>query len=152
MTSKIVEVLTKILEGLNNNYSLEEVNKILLKEKKFDQKTVSVAFSLIFDKVLTKKTFENKAKNKRSEDLRILSEEEREILGLENYNYLLHLINVGLIDSKNVETILEQVMMFPETQITKSEINWIILLSLVDFNSEILPGSRVLLYSSDTIN
>ena len=47
MATKIVEVLAKILEGLNNNYSLEEVNLSLIKAKEFDQRTVSVAFSLV---------------------------------------------------------------------------------------------------------
>ncbi len=152
MTSKIVEALAKILEGLNNNYTLEEVNKTLLKDKRFDQQTVSVAFSLVFDKVLVKKASLKRGKKNVRKNLRIFTDEEKELLGTDNYNYLLHLMNVGLIDSKDVELILEQVMMFPENQITKNEINWIILLSLVDFDYEILPGSRVLLYSSDTIN
>lgn len=152
MTSKIVEALAKILEGLNNNYTLEEVNKTLLKDKRFDQQTVSVAFSLVFDKVLVKKASLKRGKKNVRKNLRIFTDEEKELLGADNYNYLLHLMNVGLIDSKDVELILEQVMMFPENQITKNEINWIILLSLVDFDYEILPGSRVLLYSSDTIN
>ena len=43
-------------------------------------------------------------------------------------------------------------MMFPENTITRNDINWIILISIVDFSVDILPGSRVLLYSSDTIN
>ncbi len=152
MTSKIVEVLAKILEGLNNNSTLEEVNKSLLKDKQFDQQTVSVAFSLVFDKVLAKRARQKNRKQKDKKNIRIFTEEEKELLGTDNFNYMMHLINVGLIDSKDVEIILEQVMMFPENQVTKNEINWIILLSLVDFDSEILPGSRVLLYSSDTIN
>jgi uncharacterized protein Smg (DUF494 family) len=51
-----------------------------------------------------------------------------------------------------LEMTLEQIMMYPKETITKDDINWIILISLIDFNSDILPGSRVLLYSSDTIN
>ena len=48
--------------------------------------------------------------------------------------------------------ILEHVGLFPENTVTKEDINWIILISLIDFNSEIPPGSRILLYTSDTIN
>lgn len=152
MTSKIVEVLAKILEELNKNYSLEEVTKSLSKNKDYDQRTVSVAFSLIYDKMLSSRLSNKKKDTKKKKNIRILSAEEQEILGSENYNYILHLINVGLLDSLDFEMIIEQLMMFPDDKISRNDINWIILLSLVDFNSEILPGSRVLLYSSDTIN
>lgn len=151
MAAKIVEVLARILDGLNKNFSLEEVNLSLVKNKEYDRQTVGVAFSLVYDKVLSNKLNPKKRK-KNSNNFRILSEEEKEILGIENYNYLMHLFNVGLINSIDVETILEQVGLYPENTITKEDINWIILISLIDFNSEILPGSRILLYSSDTIN
>lgn len=151
MPTKIVEVLAKILDGLNKNFTLEEVNLSLVKNKEFDQQTVGVAFSLVYDKVLSNKLNPKKRK-KISNNFRILSEEEKDSLGLENYNYLMHLYNVGLITSTDVETILEQVGLFPDNTVTKEDINWIILISLIDFNSEIPPGSRILLYSSDTIN
>jgi len=152
MTGKIVEVLAKILEGLNQNFSLEEVNSQLTKNKDFDRQTVSVAFSLVYDKVLSNRIPNKKDKSKEIENFRFFTDSEKEIIGLENYNYILHLVNVGLLNSADLEMVLEQVMMFPEDTVTKDDINWIILISLVDFNVDILPGSRVLLYSSDTIN
>ena len=60
MTSKIVEVLAKILEGLGNNSSIEEVNRSLIKNKQFDKQTLGIAFSLIYDKVLSKKMHSKK--------------------------------------------------------------------------------------------
>ncbi|GBD89559.1 hypothetical protein BMS3Abin04_00265 [bacterium BMS3Abin04] len=151
MTTKIVEVLTKILEGLNQNYSLEEVNDTLKREKNFDQQTLSAAFSLVYDKVLSNK-IPRKGRKKNSNNFRILSEEEKDILGQDNSSYLMHLSNVGLIDAFDFDLIIEQISLFPGDDISKEDINWMVLFSLVDFNSEILPGSRVLLYSSDTIN
>lgn len=152
MTSKIVEVLAKILEGLSNDSSIEDVNRSLIKSKQFDRQILGIAFSLIYDKVLTRKMKSANEKTKIKYGIRVLSEQEKETLGMDNYNYLLHLINVGLLDFENLELILDQLSIFPETRVTRKEINWIILLSLVEFDSEILPGSRVLLYSSDTVN
>ncbi|MBI9072158.1 MAG: DUF494 family protein [Melioribacteraceae bacterium] len=150
MTNKIVEVLTEILDSLNKDYQVEEVSE-LLSNKNFDEQTVSVAFSLVYDKVLSGKISQDNRKEK-NRNIRVLSEEEKEVLGFENYNYLLKLVNVGLLDSLDFELVLEQLLLAPEESITKEDINLIILISLVDFNSEILPGSRVLLYSSDIIN
>jgi uncharacterized protein Smg (DUF494 family) len=152
MTSKIVEVLAKILEGLSNNSSIEDVNRTLIKSRKFDRQILGIAFSLIYDKVLNRKTSDQIKSGKRKISSRILSELEKEVLGVDNCNYLLHLLNVGLLDKENLEIILDQISIFPETKVTRREINWIILLSLVEFDSEILPGSRVLLYSSDIVN
>ncbi len=151
MTAKIVEVLARILDGINKNIPLEELNKQLLKNKEFDKQTLSAAFSLVYDKVLSGKILKDRV-DESSKKIRLLTDEEREFLGIDNYNYIIHLMNIGLIDSIDVEIILEQLMLFPEDSINRDDINWIILISLVDFNSKILPGSRILLYSSDTIN
>lgn len=152
MTNKIVEVLVKILDSLNKNYSMDEVGTILKNEKIYDSKTVGVAFSLVFDKVLTNKLKEISHRKAASKKFRILDPEEIEVIGKDNYNYLIHLVNVGLVNNNDLEMILEQIMMYPKETITKDDINWIILISLIDFNTDILPGSRVLLYSSDIIN
>lgn len=150
MTTKIVEVIAQILDGLKRDISLEEVNLLLSKNKDFDKQTVSAAFSLVYDKILAKKL--SKKKNPNPGNRRLLSDEEKDFLGMENYNHLMHLQNIGLIDARDIEIILEQLLLFPEDTITREDINWMILVALVDFNSKILPGSRVILYPSDTIN
>jgi uncharacterized protein Smg (DUF494 family) len=151
MKPKIIEVITKILEGLSNNIAMEDLNISLLKNKGYDEQTLGIAFSLIYDKMLIKKR-DSKQFEKVNRSVRILTEEEKEMLGMDNYNYVLHLVNLGLLDSANLESILEQVTYYPENRLTRKEINWIILISLVDFDSEIPPGSRLHLYSTDPVN
>jgi len=151
MKPKVVEVITHILESLNKNISLEELNQSLLKSKEYDQQTIGIAFSLIYDKIFLKKKKDLKDNN-RKKSIRILSEEEIENLGIDNYNYLLHLSNLGLIDADNFENLLEQINYFPENKLTRKEINWMILASLIDLDSDIPPGSRLHLYSSDSVN
>ncbi|MBI1939555.1 MAG: DUF494 family protein [Ignavibacteriales bacterium] len=149
MKTEIVEVITKILEGIGTNTPLEDVNKKLLKSKEYDEQTLSIAFSLIYDKILL--TGKNKLRVK-EKSIRILTEEEKYILGTDNYNYIMHLYNLRLLNSESLESMLEQVIMFPENRITRKEINWIVLISIVDFDNEIPSGSRYLLYSSDSVN
>jgi uncharacterized protein Smg (DUF494 family) len=152
MTAKIVEALAKILEGLRDNNSLEEVNNLLRDNNEFDKQTISAAFSLVYDKDLNVRLSKKKRTVKKNNKFRILTDDEKEILGIDNYNYIMRLNNVGLIDAIDFELFIEQLMLFPENSITRDDINWSILISLVNLNAEILPGSRVLLYSSDTIN
>lgn len=150
MTSKIVEVLTKILEALNKNKSFEEIGRNLKKLKKYNDKEISAAFALLYDKIISNKTKVDIHNIDKS--IRFFSQEETELLGIENQNYLLHLYNLGLIDSQNLERILYQITLFPELQVSKNEINWMIILSLTESNNNLLPGSRILLNSSDTVN
>jgi len=151
MTAKIVEVLAKILEDLNlKQIPLEEINQNLLVDAGFDKQTVSAAFSLVYDKVLDINLSERRKQH--SLQMRILTQSEIDVIGLENYNYLLYLLNVGLITFIDMDLILEQLLLFPAEEIKKDDINWIVFISLIDFDSEVLPGSRVLLYSSDVIN
>ena len=152
MTTKVVEVLAKILDGLNKKYSLEDVSKNLTSENKFDKQTVSAAFSLIHDKIVANRIEKNIDFAEPNKNIRILSEEELDTIGVEYYSYLIHLQNIGLIDSSDFEILLEQILLFPTNSITLEDINWMILVSLVDYDSKILPGSRVTLFSSDTIN
>ncbi|MBU0474171.1 MAG: DUF494 family protein [Bacteroidetes bacterium] len=152
MTTKVVEVLAKILDGLNKNYSLEDVNDILNKEKIFDKQTVSAAFSLVYEKISTSKNLKDLNKKNSKSGVRIFDAEEIDEIGLEYYNYLIHLQNIGLLEYSDLEVLIEQILMFPTQKITLDDINWLVLVSLVDYDSKILPGSRVTLFSTDTIN
>ncbi len=151
MVTKIVEVIALILDNLKKDYTLEEVSK-LLDNKEYDRQTVSAAFSLLFDKVLSSKISKSKKKEIKKEAFRVLSNDEIDLIGIDNYNYVLNLINLGLIESTDIEFILEHASNLNGRVLSKDDINWIVFISLIDLNAGLLPGSRVLLYSSDTIN
>jgi len=74
------------------------------------------------------------------------------MIGIEYYDYLMHLQNIKLLDSDDIEMLIEQILLFPNQTLSYEDINWMILVSLVEYNTKILPGSRVTLYSSDKIN
>ena len=114
MTTKVVEVLAKILDGLNKKYSLEDVSKNLASENKFDKQTVSAAFSLVHDKIVANRIEKNIDLAEPNKNIRILSEEELDTIGVEYYSYLIHLQNIGLIDSSDFEILLEQILLITE--------------------------------------
>ena len=84
-----------------------------------------------------------------------LSNDEIEMIGLENYNHLLKLYNVGLLLYEDMDLIINQLLLhsdFFKYKISTNEINLLILSSLFLMDSNTLPGSRMLLYLSDRIN
>jgi len=145
---KVVELMVEILDALRNNISLEDFNHKINLENKFDRQTICAAFSIVFEKtcIISKKKLFN------TKSMRVFSNEEFLFLGSDNANYLIYLLNIGLIDKEDMEFIIEQLSIYPEDKISKEEINLIILLIIIEKSSNVLPGSRVTLIPSDTIN
>lgn len=151
MTVKIIEVLAKIYEAISNNSSLKEISNELDKNKDYDKQTISAAFSIMYDKMFSK-GFIEKSLFDSSKKFRILSEEEKSKLGTKNYNYILKLINIGLIEIEDFEHIIEQLLLIPKDKLSYDDINFIILIYFVEINNALTPGNRVILFSTDTIN
>ncbi len=152
MSSEIVKVLENIAMAIDKDYSFEEVEKFIKKGNKLGRNTLAAAYSWIYEKKLREMYRLKEMKPETSKSLRIFSEEEVSDIGLNNYNYLLHLKNIGLIDNDELELIISQIKMFPEEERTKESINIFVLSIFLDLDRTTTPGSRYLLYSSDTIN
>lgn len=155
MQEQLIEILSKILNGITtNNYSLDEIEKKILKNKKYKRSTVATAYSWIYDKLFAN-TVKAKNAGETTKSFRLLSNDEIEMIGLENYNHLLKLYNVGLLLYEDMDLIINQLLLhsdFFKYKISTNEINLLILSSLFLMDSNTLPGSRMLLYLSDRIN
>lgn len=151
MRTKIVEALAEILKEVKENNSIEEVSKALRDSNKFDEQTLSAAFNLVYEKLFNKQLLEGRVID-RTKNFRILSDEELDVIGIDNYNYLLKLQNIGVLEELDFEKIIEQLANLPQGRISEDDINFIVLFSLVDLHNDIQPGSRIILISSDTIN
>ncbi len=149
MNSKIVEVIQIILEEMRGSKSLEDIVVFLSEEKKMDDEVVNVAFSLLFDKIIYDNDFILQKTENHS--FRVATEEEIQNMGVDNYNYLLHLFNLGLFDVHDFNMIMEHADFYPRSVISREDINLIVLFSLLE-GSEMIPGSRFFLNTSDKIN
>ena len=151
MKTKVIEALTEILKEIKQHNSLKEVSKAILEKNKFDEQTLTDAFNLVYEKLVNKDLLEAKVID-RTKNFRILSDEELEIIGMENYNYLLKLQNEGVLQGLDLEEIIEQLTKLPNGKITEDDINFVVLFSLVDIQNDIKTGNRIIFISSDTIN
>jgi len=151
MRNRLAEVLSKLLNGLAKEKSLELVEMKLLKKKKYDQTVVATAYSWIIDKINENQTG-GKTFSIVSKGMRIFSEDELHIIGMPNYNRLLKLYNVGLLTNTDLDEIMEQIFFFPVFPLSEDEMNFLILNSIIHVDKLSIPGSRKLLYLSDKIN
>ncbi len=152
MVGEIVKIIAKIVQGINNNYSFDQVEKSINRTGKINKNTVAAAYSWIYEKMMRDLFIEKEMPAYNYNGIRFLSEDEKYEIGLENYNYLLHYYNIGMLSKKEFNSIIEQMKLFPENTLTKENINILILSMFLEMDNFSVPGSRNLLYSSDTIN
>lgn len=152
MLTEIVEVLAKITEMTKKNISANEAAETIIRESKYNRSVIAAAYSWIHEKDKQSSNSRKTANSGGSKSFRTLSNNEVILIGLKNYNYLLHFYNIGLITNNDFEEIIEELKFFPEESIKIENINLLILSLFLDLDKLTLPGSRLLLYSSDTIN
>lgn len=152
MSSEIVKVLETIVQGIDKDYSFEDIERSLRLPNKKRKTLIAAAYSWIYEKKLRDLYITRELNQHVSKSIRILSENEASIVGLQNYDYILHFYNIGLINSSEIEIIIDNIISFPEKTRTKESINLLMLSVILDIDRVSLPGSRYTLYSSDTIN
>jgi uncharacterized protein Smg (DUF494 family) len=152
MTGDLVEILEKLVQAINNDYSFEEVELFINFEDKVNKTVIAAAYSWIYEKLLREYYQKKELKSDPSKSVRILSEEEISAIGLHNYDYILHFYNIGLINNNEFDMIIDQIKLFPEESRSIENLNMLILSVFLDLDDISTPGSRYLLYSSDTIN
>ena len=152
MVTEIVEVLAKITEMMQKEPNQDTIVETISRDSNYNKNVVAAAYSWIYEKLDRNKNFRNSQKSKESLSVRTLSTDEALQIGLKNYNYLLHFYNIGLLTTSDLETIIDDLKLFPEGTVNEEQINLLILSLFLDMDNLTLPGSRLLLYSSDTIN
>lgn len=152
MVSEIVDVIVKVFEGIQKKNSPKDMEKLLLNRDNYHKNLISAAYSWIHDKSIRDSMRNMEINAIPNSGFRILSSEEKFLLGEENEKYLMNLYNIGLLKSNDIDKIIEQVQLFPENSQNVDNINLLILSLFFDTDKKSTPGSRYILYSSDTIN
>lgn len=148
---QIAKVLEEIVNKLDSESAEKTFNR-LNRKYKYEKSAVAAAYSWIYDKLISDKYGKDFHFPADNESFRVFSKEEINTIGLQNYNYLLHFYNKGILTNKDLELILEQIKLFDSEEITIEQITIIILSLFLELNNYTLPGSRSILYSSDLIN
>ena len=152
MVTEIVEVLAKITELKNKNISEEEIAETIQRESTYKKNVIAAAYSWLHEKNRQDLNYKALKNNNESKSIRMLSNDEVRQVGIRNYDYLLHLYNIGLLTNNDFEEIMDELELFPEESVKTENINILILSKFLDLDKWSLPGSRHLLYSTDNIN
>jgi uncharacterized protein Smg (DUF494 family) len=151
MTIELIDIFIKIVEGINHKHPMDKIIEDVNRTRKVNKNIIAAIYSWIYEK-LNRDIAAKLEENPVSEGIRILSLDEQEFFGAENYNYVLHLYNLGLLNSSDIEKIMDQALNIQDDELQFEQLNLIILSIFLESNADLPPGSRFLLYSSDTIN
>jgi len=152
MISKIVDVLVKVREKINEGNIKKNKIENLNFEKNFNKNIIAAAYSWIYEKNQREQEILNSIPKEQRKGIRIYSKEEINKIGIKNYDYLLHFYNIGLLTHLEFDYMLDELKMLPIENIDIYQINVLLLSLYLDFEKLSLPGSRLMLHSSDTIN
>lgn len=152
MISKIVDALVKVREKINEKNIKDEKIENLKLAKHYNKNIIAAAYSWIYEKNQREKEFENTIPKEQRKGIRIYSKEEINKIGIKNYDYLLHFYNIGLLTHLEFDYILDELKILPIENIDIYQINVLLLSLYLDLEKLTLPGSRLMLHSSDTIN
>ncbi len=152
MVTEIVNLLADIFENMDKASSLDKAMDEVKINQRYNKNILATAFSWIYEKKIRDMGEEAEHEELITKGKRIFSEEEQSLIEVHNFNYLLHLNNIGLLTNLDLEIIIEELKLFPRELINTESINVIIISLFLEVNTLTLPGSRLLLYSSDTIN
>lgn len=152
MVTEIVDLLADIFENMDKTSSLDKAMDEIKINERYNKNVLATAFSWIYEKKIRDMGEAAEHEELITKGKRIFSEEEKSLIEVYNFNYLLHLNNIGLLTNLDLEVIIEELKLFPRELINTESINVIIISLFLEVNTLTLPGSRLLLYSSDTIN
>jgi len=152
MLSKIVDALVKVREKINEENIKEENLEKLKLEEIYNKNIVAAAYSWIYEKNQREKALAKKLPIQHQKGIRIPSGKEIRAIGINNYDYLLHFYNIGLLTHLEFDYILDELKTLPIESINIDQINVLLLSLYLDLECLTLPGSRLMLHSSDTIN
>ena len=152
MIRKIVDALVKVREKINEGNINDENLENLKLEKIYKKNIVAAAYSWIYEKNQSEQAIAKSIPLNQRKGIRILSGEEIRAIGIKNYGYLLRFYNIGLLTNIEFDYILDELKLLPIEIIDIDQINVLLLSLYLDLEKLSLPGSRLMLHSSDTIN
>ncbi len=150
LISDFAEMLVETIQKMNGQFK-PVANEF--KEKEMNEHTLYIAaYSWVYEKIVRNRINEHSIDQPHPKNKRIFSQDEISLLGFENIGLIQKLYHSSLLTESDLDIILSQIKLLPEEKRSKDELMLLILYLLLDADLDTLPGSRMLLYSSDTIN
>jgi len=151
MKEKVVELLILIMSEMHDNKPLAEIDLDELKERGFTPSEISTAFSWLMDHTEGERTapFRGSAA---PGSRRLFHDAEKFVFSTEAQGYLIQARELGLLDDRDLETVIERAMMAGYEKLTVAEVRDIVASVLFSRDGGEGGARRSLLDSGDSVH
>lgn len=126
MKERIVEILVYLMSEIETNKRLSEIDLGGLKEKGYTQFEISAAFSWLYDNLPANEGRVTMQGDASQRSRRQLHNAEKLIMTTSAQGYLMQLYELGLIDNRDMEGVLDRAMTAGFEKLTIGEIQEIV--------------------------
>lgn len=151
MKERVVEILVILMSEIEANKRLSDIDLEVLKRRGYTQTEISAAFSWLYDNMPVQDGIVVRGALAAKESHRILHEAEKMMMSTEAQGYLMQLCEVGLLDNRDLENVIERAMMSGLEQLTMYEVREIAASVLFARPSK-WHESRSILDNNDTVH
>lgn len=152
MKEKVVEILIYLMSEMQENKQLNEIDLGDLRTKGYTQSEISAAFSWLYDNVQASQAGAITSGATAGGSRRVLHDAEKLALSTESQGYLIQLRELGLLDDKDFETIIERAMVTGYEKLSVGEIREIVASVLFSKGRSAAGPDSFLLDANDTIH
>jgi len=151
MKERVVEILVFLMSEIEANKQLSEINLEELKDKGYTQSEISAAFSWLYDNMPMQDGIIVQGLTPSRASHRVLHEAEKLMLTTEAHGYLMQLCELGLLENRDMESVIERAMVSGYEKLSLDEIREIVAAVLFARPSS-SHGNRFTQNNNDTVH
>lgn len=153
MKEKVVELLIFIMSEMQDNKQISEIDLGDLRTRGYTQSEISAAFTWFYENIeLNQRRRPAGAPAPAPGSRRVLHDAEKAALTTESQGYLIQLSELGLLNDRECETVIERAMMAGYEKLSVTELREIVATVLFARGNDDPDGHRSMLDSGDTIH
>jgi Smg protein len=151
MKEKVVELLMYIMSEIQENKRISDIDMKDLESKGYTQSEISAAISWIYDNVELARREGHAPVTPAEGSRRVFHDAEKAAISTEARGFLLQLNELGLLDARDMELVIERAMMSGYEKLTVPELQEMVAAVLFAKGGG-AAGSHTMLNSGDTIH
>jgi len=152
MKEKVVEILVFIMSEMWGKKPLNEIDFTDLKDRGYTQSEINAAFAWLYENVQTVRTGTLLPDRPSLGSRRILHDAEKTVFSTQAQGYLIQLGEIGLLDDKDLETVIEKGMMAGYEKLSVAEVREIVASVLFSKEGKHPGSNHSMLNTEDTIH
>jgi uncharacterized protein Smg (DUF494 family) len=152
MKEKVVEILIYIMSAIQDDKRLSEIDVTDLRSRGYTQSEISAAFSWLYDNMRFTQANATPPGPALLGSRRFLHDVEKLVLSVEGQGYIIQLYELGVLNDRDLESVIERAVMTGAEKLTVDEIHQIVAAVLFTKEAGEDGANRSMLNSGETIH